>query len=160
MRRTSEKNEKLSWINYENDENSFLLRSHRAFVVSDYSDGNGNVSGGESEGENENRKEHVNNSQDNEIPLQTHHEHRGEIEKSTTEATTQPTSSSNITLPCALDRGGCDHECQMVKYDYDPEPIIQCSCYTGFTLDEHDGRRCHGEDFFDLSSVAKQFTFN
>lgn len=118
-------------------------------VVIDYSDGNGNVSGGESEDEGkkdrEGKKEeqHVNNSQSNEIPLQTHHEDHNEIEKATTETTTQP--ALNLTFPCDSDRGGCDHECQMVKYYYDPEPIIQCSCYNGFNLDESDGRRCHGE---------------
>ena len=131
----SRKNEKFLWINYENHENF-----SPAISFADYSDGNGNVSGGESEDEDKNvKKEETNVSTDNEIPLYTHQEHHNEIE------TTQAPSRENLTLPCASDRGGCDHECQMVKYYYDPEPIIQCSCYKGFTLDEYDGRRCHGE---------------
>lgn len=99
------------------------------------------MSGGESEDEAENKKKDE-SAKDNEIPLDTHRDHRNEIEKSTTQA---PQSTTNLTLPCDSDRGGCEHECQMVKYYYDPEPIIQCSCYTGFILDEYDGRRCHGE---------------
>lgn len=48
-------------------------------------------------------------------------------------------------MQCDSDRGGCDHECQLVKYEHDPEARIVCSCYKGFTLDESDGRRCHGK---------------
>jgi hypothetical protein len=110
----------------------------------DYSDENGgDVSGGETEDGSERNKERVNNSPDNEIPLPARHEppSHNEIEESTTEAV------KNQTFPCDSDRGGCDHECQMVKFDYDPEPIIQCSCYKGFVLDEMDQRRCHGECF-------------
>lgn len=98
-------------------------------------------------------------SKDNEIPPHSHHEHHNEVEEvTTTQASTTP--AQNLTLPCDSDRGGCDHECQMVKYHYDPEPIIQCSCYSGFTLDENDGRRCHGE-CFDVTRnvfILKHFT--
>lgn len=125
------------------------MQLNRAVVV-DYSDGgNGNVSGGESEDDNDDgsadsRKQLASNSRDNEIHSQTHHEIPNEIAESTAETST-PQPVLNITLPCDADRGGCDHECQMLKYYYDPEPVIQCSCYRGFILDELDGRRCHGE---------------
>lgn len=118
-------------------------------IITDYSDGNRNVSGAESEDEGESEKDKANISKDNEITTQTYHEHHNEIEESTTQTTSQ--STLNLTLPCDSDRGGCDHECQMVKYYYDPEPLIQCSCYNGFTLDENDGRRCHGELSFSLN---------
>lgn len=120
-----------------------------ACVVADYSDGNGNVSGGESEDEIEaGKEEKTNASKDDEISSHTHHEHHNEIEEQTSTTTqTSTTPAQNLTLPCDSDRGGCDHECKMVKYYYDPEPIIQCSCYSGFTLDENDGRRCHGEKY-------------
>lgn len=123
------------------------LQLNRAVVV-DYSDGNGNVSGGESDDDDaaDSRKQLASNSLDNEIHSETHHELHNEIEESTAETSTK--AALNVTLPCDSDRGGCDHECQMVKYDYDPEPVLQCSCYRGFILDELDGRRCHGEEKF------------
>lgn len=141
------------------------MRIMKIFLVvvaaADYSEGNGDVSGEESEDEGA-RREHVNNSQDNEIPLQSHNHEHNEIEKSTTEATTtvEAPSARNLTLPCDLDRGGCDHECQMFKYDYDPEPIIQCSCYKGFVLDEMDGRRCHGKSIFPILIPSALIKFN
>lgn len=115
-----------------------ILPSHLLVVIVDYSDGNGNVSAGESEDEKE-------QTSTNEIPSETHREHHREMEKSTTEATTTTQSTLNLTLPCDSDRGGCEHECQMLKYYFDPEPTIQCSCHDGFLLDENDGRRCHGK---------------
>lgn len=47
----------------------------------------------------------------------------------------------------------------MVKYHFDPEPIIECSCRAGFILDENDRRRCHGEGWiyvfhFTFRSIA------
>jgi hypothetical protein len=54
----------------------------------------------------------------------------------------------NLTLSCDSDHGGCDHNCQMVKYHFDPEPVIECSCREGFLLDENDMRRCHGKFIF------------
>lgn len=115
-----------------------ILPSHLLVVIVDYSDGNGSVSGGGSEDEKE-------QTSTNEIPSETHREHHREIEKSTTEAATTTQSTLNLTLPCDSDRGGCEHECQMLKYYFDTEPTIQCSCYEGFLLDENDGRRCHGK---------------
>lgn len=47
-------------------------------------------------------------------------------------------------MPCDEDNGGCDHHCQMVVDEHDTVARIQCSCSHGFTLDEEDGRRCHG----------------
>lgn len=90
-------------------------------VIADYSDGNGNVSGGESEDESEAKKEQTIAEKDDEIPTPTHHSNN-EIEESlkTTTAPTIETSTppaQNLTLPCDSDRGGCDHECQMLKYD-------------------------------------------
>lgn len=122
----------------------------RYIIITDYSDGNGNVSGGESEDGGTREKDKASVSKDNEITTQRHHEQYNEIEESTTQTT--PQSTLNLTLPCDSDRGGCEHECQMVKYYYDTEPTIQCFCYNGFTLDEYDGRRCHGEA---ISHVAQ-----
>lgn len=51
----------------------------------------------------------------------------------------------NQTFPCDSDRGGCDHECKMVQLEWDHEPRIECSCFSGFTLDDTDFRRCHGK---------------
>jgi hypothetical protein len=45
-------------------------------------------------------------------------------------------------LTCGPDRGGCDHECRVVN---DPEARIECSCYSGFLLEQADQRSCHGE---------------
>jgi hypothetical protein len=104
----------------------------------DYSDENGNVSGAESDRKNEN----------NEIPTSSH-EDRNEIEDSTTTlaAPTTTTTTEKVIprkLPCDEDNGGCDQHCQMVADEYDSDPRIECSCSHGFTLDEVDGRRCHG----------------
>jgi hypothetical protein len=127
---------------------SLSLSFVAVIVTVDYSD-SGNVSGGESEAEGEEGRRETEAKQEDdehESPTQSprHNEISNEIEESAPETTTlQP--ARNQTLPCDSDRGGCDHDCQMLKFDYDPEPIIQCSCYKGFTLDELDGRRCHGE---------------
>jgi len=150
---------------------SFILLGFRGISL-DYSDENGNGSGGETEDDNANNsnsssknnnnsdsendisseKERLNNSANNEIPLHNHNRSNDDDaasdvddddEKSTTESAKPP---RNLTRPCDADRGGCDHECQMVQHEEDPDnPRIQCSCYAGFTLDEYDGRRCHGK---------------
>lgn len=95
----------------------------------DYSDENGNVSGGESE--------HSDRKKDNNEISTSTHDDLNEIEESTTKAMPK-------IQPCDEDNGGCDHHCQMVVDEHDTEPRIQCSCSHGFTLDEVDGRRCHG----------------
>lgn len=114
----------------------------------DYSDENGNVSGGESEDE---RRSHA-----NEIPTTTESTTRTmamttattasshkEIEESTSATTT--TTKAHSERPCDTDNGGCDHRCQMVIDEYDTDQRIQCSCHAGYKLDESDGRRCHGK---------------
>jgi len=121
----------------------------------DYSDENGNVSGGESEDEgrkNEKHKEHR-HSQDNEISTTASHHDHNEIEKSTSIDTTTMTMEPrrSHSMPCDADNGGCDHECRMVIDDHDIDSRIQCSCYVGYTLDENDGRRCHGKINFSTS---------
>lgn len=126
----------------------------------DYSDENGNVSGGESEDDgrkNEEHKEHR-HSQDNEISTTASHHDHNEIEKSTSieETTTTTTTMKmepkrNQSMPCDADNGGCDHECRMVIDEHDVDPRIQCSCYIGYTLDDNDGRRCHGKINFSTS---------
>ncbi|CRK94788.1 CLUMA_CG008282, isoform A [Clunio marinus] len=122
----------------------------------DYEDENGNVSGGESENESEN--ESGREDEDNEVTSESHHEDHNEIEKATTEASTEP--PKNVTMPCDSDRAGCDHECQMVRYDFDPEPVVQCSCYKGFVLDEYDGRRCHDINECDSDHGCEQICNN
>lgn len=47
-------------------------------------------------------------------------------------------------MPCDEDNGGCDQHCQMMVDEL--ESRIQCSCSHGYTLDEIDGRRCHGNE--------------
>lgn len=100
----------------------------------DYSDENANVSGAENEEHNDRRKDN------NEISTSSHEDHN---EESTT-MTVSTTSTMPKILPCDEDNGGCDQNCQMVVDEHDTESRIQCSCSHGFTLDEVDGRRCHG----------------
>lgn len=47
---------------------------------------------------------------------------------------------------CGTDRGGCDHECRIL-FD-DPNDRVgrkECSCRSGFSLDDDDQRTCHGK---------------
>lgn len=46
--------------------------------------------------------------------------------------------------PCE-DENPCDHDCWMIQHRYVPEPRIECTCRSGFVLDENDGRTCLGE---------------
>lgn len=101
----------------------------------DYSDENANVSGAENEEHNDRRKDN------NEISTSSHEDHN---EESTTMTVSTTTSTMPKILPCDEDNGGCDQNCQMVVDEHDTESRIQCSCSHGFTLDEVDGRRCHG----------------
>lgn len=95
------------------------------------------MSGGESEDESE-----VNNRRMSTTPSTT-----TKISTTTTTEVILTTTEipRNLTLPCDSDQGGCDHNCQMIKYHFDPEPVIECSCREGFLLDENDMRRCHGK---------------
>lgn len=103
----------------------FVINFH---LIPDYDEENY-----ESEGENEEEETEDNlNRENNEIDAPLVKTEAPEIKR------------KNLTLPCGSDRGGCDHDCIMVQLEWDPEPRIECSCYNGFTLDEHDGRRCHG----------------
>lgn len=126
---------------------SFFVSSCHVMTL-DYSDENGNVSGGESEDEGRKKEQNVEHrhSHDNEISTMASHHDHDEIEKSTSTetTTTMMPMKRNHSMPCDTDNGGCDHSCQMVIDEYDTEPRIQCSCYIGYTLDENDGRRCHG----------------
>ncbi|XP_055629527.1 fibrillin-2-like isoform X2 [Toxorhynchites rutilus septentrionalis] len=58
--------------------------------------------------------------------------------------TKDPRESTTIAIhSCGSNRGGCDHECQVIYHENGVRPIIQCSCYHGFSLDPHDSRTCH-----------------
>lgn len=144
----------------------FFCFSSWHVMTLDYSDENGNVSGGESEDDgrkNEEHKEHR-HSQDNEISTTASHHDHNEIEKSTsieeTTTTMKMEPRRNHSMPCDADNGGCDHECRMVIDEHDVDPRIQCSCYIGYTLDENDGRRCHGKINFSTSFHSSFFTID
>jgi hypothetical protein len=108
-------------------------------VALDYSDENGAVSGGESE-DDDSRREEQRHSHDNEISTTT--QIASATARSTEEATSQRTTTP---MPACDEDNGCEHECRMVIDDYDTEARIQCSCRSGYKLDEIDGRRCHGK---------------
>ncbi|XP_053687239.1 uncharacterized protein LOC128736776 [Sabethes cyaneus] len=62
---------------------------------------------------------------------------------STTTSTEKPQEEIIVVHPnCGSDRGGCDHECQMVYHENEVQPTIQCSCFKGFELDFQDRRTC------------------
>lgn len=79
----------------------------RRFLL-DYSDGNGDASGRESEGEDNVEKERKDKS---------HDEAQEKIETTTAEVVASRTT-------CDTDHG-CEHECFMVKYDYETHMIVQ-----------------------------------
>lgn len=47
------------------------------------------------------------------------------------------------TVDCSAYNGGCDHECEVI--DDTNGPRINCKCFSGYTLDPTDGKRCHGK---------------
>lgn len=59
-------------------------------------------------------------------------------------SSTNSISTTNASTQCKLSTGECDHECHIIE-DIDNENRVECSCYNGFVLDEHDGRTCHGK---------------
>lgn len=126
---------------------------HHPHFLADYTESRpGNsVSGGETEDESENGTRELMTPPPTTTTTTT----------VTTLATERTTTSSsvvdthNTTQPCDSDNGGCDHNCQMVKYYFDPEPIIECSCHAGFLLDENDRRRCHGRFTFFISPLDR-----
>jgi hypothetical protein len=71
-----------------------------------------------------------------------HEEQTNEVDSQNESQTDHATARKEVT--CGPDRGGCDHECRVVA---DPERRIECSCYSGFLLDELNKRTCHGEYF-------------
>lgn len=84
------------------------FQSHLLRFLLDYSDGNGDASGRESEGEDNAGKEREDKSRD-----KVHEK---------METTTAEVVASRTT--CDTDHG-CEHECFMVKYDYETHPIVQ-----------------------------------
>lgn len=54
---------------------------------------------------------------------------------------TSTTSAAPVADLCALNNGGCDHNCRF----HEEEGQVECSCFAGFTLNAADGRTCQGE---------------
>lgn len=83
-----------------------------SFCFLDYSDGNGEFSGGESDVEDHTQKEqiHVKN----------------EVVSSKVENKVERNET------CDTDHG-CDHECYMIKYDYETHPIVEWYVIVSFT---------------------------
>lgn len=49
---------------------------------------------------------------------------------------------------CSINRGGCDHECEMIApaNRSNATLIVRCTCFKGYLLDQKDGRTCHGKE--------------
>ncbi|XP_055538598.1 fibrillin-1 isoform X2 [Wyeomyia smithii] len=78
---------------------------------------------------------------ESELPEKTAHQTIPAASASTT--TMAPEEEITIKQPnCGSDRGGCDHECQMVYSENEVQPTVQCSCFEGFELDLQDRRTC------------------
>ncbi|XP_055910382.1 fibrillin-2 isoform X2 [Eupeodes corollae] len=60
--------------------------------------------------------------------------------------TVDPYTPRVLNQSCGPDKGGCDHNCEMVLYPGENEPRVVCSCYSGFTLDPYNYRQCHDID--------------
>lgn len=68
-----------------------------------------------------------------------------EVHKTDSEVVEVTTKAAPVDL-CQTANGGCDHNCHFVREENDPEGgRVVCSCFSGFTLDDGDGRTCHGE---------------
>lgn len=68
-----------------------------------------------------------------------------EVHKTDSEVVEVTTKVAPVDL-CQTANGGCDHNCHFVREENDPEGgRVVCSCFSGFTLDDGDGRTCHGE---------------
>lgn len=62
--------------------------------------------------------------------------------------TVDPYTPRVLNQSCGPDKGGCDHNCEMVLYPGENEARVVCSCYSGFTLDPYNYRGCHGKNQF------------
>jgi hypothetical protein len=71
-----------------------------------------------------------------------HEERTNEVDDHDDDEATERHRTAKPAVTCGPERGGCDHECRVVS---DPETRIECSCYSGFLLDQSDQRTCHGE---------------
>ncbi|XP_055846374.1 fibrillin-2 isoform X2 [Episyrphus balteatus] len=60
--------------------------------------------------------------------------------------TVDPYTPRVLNQSCGPEKGGCDHNCEMVLYPGENEPRVVCSCYSGFTLDPYNYRGCHDID--------------
>lgn len=97
---------------------------------------------------------------ENEIEILTNQieDNTNEISKSVPPAdivlvTAQTENRIDLSEICDLNNGGCEQTCNMVDGETNSTDVVECSCKSGFYLDD-DGKKCLGESIISYLAHA------